>query len=1154
MNRIALVVAVCTTSACLDTQLPPLPGPGAIQGTLLATVPGTPTPAPVARGTVALVESGLLVETSADGRFELTPVPRAEGTLVFSGNGLRRVLTLDGLRAGPGRTTALGNVVLGANASVLGAVQLEDSSDLAGTLAFAEGELVSAFTTPRGEVLLRDLPSGPLRIAFVRAGYVPSTQLIELQSGQRFSLEPVTLRRLPAGLSGVRVVGQALLSDSADATGISVSIEGVPSASTGATGDYAFAAVPIGAVSVRFEKAGYRSVVLQNRLVGTGPLTLPTVTLVPGMSTASVVPWNPRYDAGPPEPGADAGFDAGTPTDAGLDAGADAGSSVDAGLDGGADAGALLDAGMDAGSSLDAGMDAGSPLDAGADAGLSTDAGSDAGPPLILPQAVIGPLPARVLFSTQPFQLDGLSSTGFPALSRYVWTVDTGLARLPDGGAVTLSPNDSGVAWAPTMRLPAPPALVSLTLQVTDLSGRVSAPATAGFVVGDRPLALFDAGSLPTQLYSQQTVTIDATPSRDPMNSGIASRRWELSAGAPVTTSALDGGDTLTLTTLTVPATQMVTVSHWVTNGLGFESLARQHTFSVIAGPVPQPNPWAVFTVNALIVDAGTFIPLVATLDAGGNGPFYADPSNYSFSWVSLSDAGTPPQWTIGDPAARSTSVFLPAIDGPPQRYDFQVTATTRPPLLAGSTSAPLSILAQDRRPPRITALSTGATGSTLGVFFDFSEPMDVGPGTCLMAVNNGNCAVLNTLNGVGRTVGKLNRGNRVLYITRPPFPGEVRSVRLQSQVDDVVGNPVVPSGPAVLQDFLAEARWTPLVLAFTGTDTVEPRPGVTLTSAQLTEHLARVFGSDGTQARSVQTGVLSACATPPCPTTSATVGSAASTAPVRPSAFSSGGFTAYQSAPGVVFLVDGGAMPLAPGPVFPDGRGGLSTVYLSGDGVRMADFVDGGWDLANALPVQDGGVPVGSTLSAAAVGTTLREFCVARRSGNAVRVLTRSGSGAFGQPLYNNPSLSGYAAKDAFVYSLSPTTCHVAFMGMNDQPAFIQASPGDFGSTGNIQYPASPPLASFDVAIDPHPSGVVFRWWALVDQSGQLNLHYTAGVQDLTLATRLPPPGGAASLNADPSCVAAHPRLVPFEQAVYVVWQEQCAGQPWRVYLRGLQ
>jgi hypothetical protein len=1145
--RRTLVVAVLALTSCLDTQVPPLPGAGSIQGTLLTVVPGSPTPVPAARGSITLVESGLSVETTMDGRFELSPVPRAEGTLVFSANGLKRVLSLEGLRAGPGRTTALGNVVLGANASVQGQVLLEDSAQTAGTLVFVEGELAIGFSTGDGQFLLRDLPAGPLRVAFVREGYVPVTRPVELRSGERLLLDPVTLRRLPPGLTSVRVSGRALLADAADASGISVSIDGVSPASTNAAGDYAFASISIGVHTVKVEKAGYRAVVLQNRLVGTEPLVLPTVTLVPGSSTAVVVPWRPVFDAGAGLPDA-GGMDSGVADAGGGDAGVLDAGVVDAGEpDAGTSDSGVTDSGVTDSGTVDSGV-----VDAG-----TLDGGADAGPPIILPRAVIGPLPARVLFSSPPFQLDGLASTGFPAISRYVWTVDTGLARLPDGGAVTVSPNDSGVAWAPFMPLPAPPALVSLTLRVVDLAGRVSDPATAGFVVGDRPLALFDAGSLPNQLYSHQTATLDATPSRDPMNSGIVSRRWEVSAGAPVTTSPLDGGATLTLTTLTVPISQMVTVSHWVTSGLGFESLARQHTLSLIAGPVPQPAPWSVTTAGAFSVDGGAFIPLVAGLDAGANGPLYADPDSYTFSWVSLTDAGTPPRWTIGDPSARSTSVFLPIIDGPPQRFDFEVTATARPPLLPGSTRAGLSVQAFDRIPPRITAVSVASTASIMGVTLDFSEPMDLSTSLCLMSPN-ANCTVLRAAPTTAfRTSGKLSRNNRVLYVTRPPFGPEVRTLVLGGATADVVGNPVTPLPPAIDVDFLAEERWTPLILAVTGSSTVPPAPDVVMKALALpTEHAALVMASNGVDAVAVRTGTLSTCSTPPCATTTSVFGPSASTTPTRPVAFSSGGLDFFQPGPGEVLVVDGGTLPLAPGPVFPDGRGGLSTIYVSGASVRIADFVDGGWDFANELPVEDGGVPAGSQLSAAVVGTTTRQWCVVRRSGTSIRVLTRSGTGRFAQPLINNPALVTYQVRDAWVYGATPNFCHVAFLGVDDQPIFIAPAPGDFTFTTNSLFTTSPtPLAAFDVAIDPFPLlGVVGRWWAVVTQTGQLNLHYTQGVQDLLPANRVTPPGGAASLNANPACVAAHPRVVPLEQAVYVVWQEQCAGQPWRVYLRGLQ
>lgn len=1096
-----------------------------MQGTLVTAVPGSATPVPAASGVVTLIESGLSVETTAEGRFELTPIASREGTVVFSSGGLKKVTTLEALRAGPGRVTALGTVLLGANASVQGEVFLSNSTENAGTLAFSEGELGTAFSNQTGQFLLRDLPAGRATVAFVRAGYAPRVQQVELRSGERFVLEQVTLTPLPVGQVG-SVSGLALLAGSDDASEISVTVDAVK-VSTNAAGEYVFASLPIGVHSFVFEKPGFRSVVLQNRLVGAAALVLPTVTLVPGLTTARVASWNPRFDGG-------------TAVDAG----------VDAGEDGGTDAG--IDAGIDAGS-----MDGGGDGDAGADGG-SGDAGNDAGS--LQPVAVISPVAPRVLFSGMPLMLNGLSSSGTPALSRYSWSVDTGGARLPDGGAVVFSVNDSGVAWAPTLPLPAPPAVVSVSLQVTDLSGRISAPATVGFIVGERPLALFDAGSLPSQLYSNQSATIDATPSRDTVNSGIASRRWELSPGAPVTTSALDGGDTLSFTTQTISANQVLTVSHYVTNGLGFESLARSHTITLLAGAVPMPNGWGVATRGAFNVDGGIFVPLVATLDAGGNGPEYANPSNYSFSWVSVTDAGTPPRWVISNPNSANASVFLPVIEGAPVRFDFSVTATANVPLMPSSSTASLVILAHDRMPPRLLGHSVSAgLGSAMGMVMDFSEPMDDAPTGPLMNVGGLSTGVVVAPNGAHRTAGKLYRNNRLLVITRPPNTSELWNFR-SSGTSDEIGNalPPVPS-----QDYVPELRWSPLYSIASGSPTIEPRPdALAKASATLTEHTVQVFGADGTSGFSVKTGVVSQCTTAPCAMTSSPVGSVASTSLTRPTVFSQPGLVFYQPQPGVVFVSDGGtgfsAMPTAPGQVFVDSAGTFTSIYASGSNLRLAELQNGAWDVANEVPVLDGGVTAGTTVVNAMIagsGAT-RATCIAAVTGTSLRVLTRRGTGQFGVPLFNNPFITAHPVRQAWVVSASGSICQVAFLGTDDRASYIITGAGDFATTGNIQYLSSAfAISSMDMMVDQFPlAGVPGRWFAVV-AAGQLDLYFVLqSTLALNSTTRVAPPAGAPSLNANPSCTAANPRLLQIEQAIVVVWQEQCAGQPWNVFMRELQ
>ncbi len=343
-----------------------------------------------------------------------------------------------------------------------------------------------------------------------------------------------------------------------------------------------------------------------------------------------------------------------------------------------------------------------------------------------------------------------------------------------------------------------------------------------------------------------------------------------------------------------------------------------------------------------------------------------------------------------------------------------------------------------------------------------------------------------------------------------------------------------------------------------TGDQVVEPRPGLTAHATDtLTNHLVRVFGTNGTNAIAVSSGLMNQCTTGPCPATTAPLGASTTTSPVRPTAFSLGNASYYQPEPGLVFVSDGGtgstALPLAPGPVFGEPRGALSTIYVSGNALRIAELGDAGWDFANEIPVQDGGVSATSVVNAMSAGSgPSRVFCVAIRNGTAVRVLTRGPTGAFNQPLFNNPFLGFYAVKQAWVYAASAGACHVAFIGNDDRPSFIAAAPGEFSSTGNIQYPATFSVSSMDVIIDPW-DGTGARWWAVVAPSGALDLYYTRGTQTLSVTSRVTPPASATSFNVNPTCTAANPRLIALEQALYVVWQEKCVGQPWNVYLRGL-
>ena len=199
-------------------------GPGGTPAPDVVPVDGTVmyNGQPVAGARITLVEAGLSTTSNDDGRFMLSPLTQREGTLEISSGALKRVFSLQALGAGFGRAVAMGDVALSRNASVQGEVQLADGASPGGTLVFLEGQASSAFTNPLGQFVLRELPVGPVTLSIFREGYTPYRLPLELRSGERSFIDPVTLEAelLPA----VRVSGRAVFDDRADATGITVSV------------------------------------------------------------------------------------------------------------------------------------------------------------------------------------------------------------------------------------------------------------------------------------------------------------------------------------------------------------------------------------------------------------------------------------------------------------------------------------------------------------------------------------------------------------------------------------------------------------------------------------------------------------------------------------------------------------------------------------------------------------------------------------------------------------------------------------------------------------------------------------------------------------------------------------------------------------------
>jgi len=1140
-TRLAVVLCLGSLAACRNVDLPPPPGAGAITGRVLVAAPGEAVGQPSPGATVELVEGGLSTTTDADGRFDLRPISMTRGTLRFSQGPLVKVMSLEAIGAAPGKLVVLGDVALSRNASVQGQVTLEGASLHEGTLVFVEGEPASTYTTRDGQFLLRELPVGPVSLAIFHAGFGPLRLQLELRSGERTVLDPLVLHPQPPGTAVVR--GHALLSDSEDARGITVAAA-PRSTTTPSSGTWSVDTVDFGVHSFSFTHDGYRTVTLINRLVAAPEVALPDVVLTPGSSTSPVVvPPFPGFDAGSDDAGTDAGtMDAGS-DDAGTDAGGMDAGSMDAGTDAGSVDAGTTDAGIDAGT--DAGV-----VDAGSDAG--TDAGTDAGPDLF-PIAVIAPLPAILLQDAGPIVLDGTGSVGTPVLTRYSWSIDAGTARLRDGGVVKPSVNDTAFSAAPSLELPLPPAVVTVSLQVSDVLGRTSASASTGFVVGDRPLALFDGGSLPVSLYSNQSATIDATPSRDTVGSGLVSRRWATSpAGAPITTTSLNGNQQLRIDVGTVPFSQQVTVSHWVTNGLGIESLERLHTFTLVSGSLPS-SPWSVSTSGAFVVDGGVATPLVAKLDAGSMTAAYADPLNYDWAWTSSTDAGTPPTWAITDPTRDSTTFIPPVVEGNPVRYDFTITATPRPPLAPGPQSANLVILAQDRvRPTLVSYSSSGAVGSAMGTLLTFSEAMQ--------PVTNANIDVARVSNNVSVINGRVFKSNQFLLVTRPPpFAAETWEFRMSQSANtvmDVIGNQVNPLDATTQYraSFLPEVRWTaPFELA-TGELTVEPAPGVAIVPTNtLGQHTGVVVARQGTTLVTATTPLFTSCSTGTCAITPAPFASATPTAnqPAL-SYFVHQGAPYFQPVPGSAWSADGGALPTAPGLIFSQGQK-LGTAYVSGTTLKVADLDGGAWDTTNAVTAwtSTGAYPIdGTTTVQTASALDLsgtRATCIVLQTGTKVVPLSRLNSGAFGIPLTNNPAASGLSVTQVRGFATT-AFCTFAYVLTSGAVVYSHIPPGDFGTSNNLQTFVAGGVSEVDIIQDVYNS-IVNSYWLASIESGQLYLYYSTG----TAGTRVPLPLGATSLNADPSCLASKPTLTQYDQAIYVTWQERCAGQQWKVYTRAL-
>ena len=177
----ALSLLLFVVSCARDTSRPPLPGPGSVTGRVLLARPGESEKRPLANVEVRLLGNGQATTTSPSGTFTLSNIEVTSGLLLFrvdvDGERRQRVVQLADYGSGPSKQVNLGDIVMGANATVRGHVFLADRlparSGHGGTTLFVPAGPFTAFTNDDGSFVIEQMPEGPVELFAFRTGYAP---------------------------------------------------------------------------------------------------------------------------------------------------------------------------------------------------------------------------------------------------------------------------------------------------------------------------------------------------------------------------------------------------------------------------------------------------------------------------------------------------------------------------------------------------------------------------------------------------------------------------------------------------------------------------------------------------------------------------------------------------------------------------------------------------------------------------------------------------------------------------------------------------------------------------------------------------------------------------------------------------------------------
>ncbi len=315
---LSLLLAL-TTGCPRDLDAPPQGQRRNLVGRVVIAESGTSRQLPVQGAYVELLRTNLSVQTGADGRFSLGPLPGKDGTLSvrYSSSGSsaydkQRQVQLSSLGAGGAGDVQAGDLLLAENGFIRGRAALADSSQAvtghAGITVYVPDSPFTAVTSDNGLYTLRDLPAGTLEVAAFRPGYqATSIAAINLASGQILDVRELDLPPAPVATKA-SVSGLVARVDSADASGLTVKLlvaggrdgDGtalVAQATTAADGSYAINAVTPGLYDLSIAGPGLSAARLYNVLLAPGAAAQAApVQLAPGQGSSSGVA--PSSDGG----------------------------------------------------------------------------------------------------------------------------------------------------------------------------------------------------------------------------------------------------------------------------------------------------------------------------------------------------------------------------------------------------------------------------------------------------------------------------------------------------------------------------------------------------------------------------------------------------------------------------------------------------------------------------------------------------------------------------------------------------------------------------------------------------------------------------------------------------------------------------------------